>query len=180
MLILNLGCGGASPLHRNIWFGDVRVDIRKSKNVTVVADAQHLPFNSCVFYKVFCFEVIEHLENPSQALREMKRVLKPNGEITVTIPNIWRIGRIIAWILFKNKALKPDTTSHRQGWDIYEFNRLLRQTGLRIKNIRWINYVNPTKKQRLIQKIIPVSELTKTHLLITAEKEKLNSKISKS
>lgn len=52
----------------------------------VVADCYHLPYLNDYFDLVHCAEVLEHLERPTEALREMKRVLKKGGQIVLTTP----------------------------------------------------------------------------------------------
>lgn len=39
------------------------------------------------FDVVICSEVIEHLENPRQVFRTIHRLLRPNGELLLTMPN---------------------------------------------------------------------------------------------
>ena len=46
-----------------------------------------LPFISNQFTKVFFFAVLEHLEHRSQILTEIRRVLKPNGKLFISVPN---------------------------------------------------------------------------------------------
>jgi ubiquinone/menaquinone biosynthesis C-methylase UbiE len=45
----------------------------------VQADARAMPFPDGEFDAAFSIWVLEHVPNPEQALREMRRVLKPNG-----------------------------------------------------------------------------------------------------
>src|SRR5215831_6196557 len=45
----------------------------------VQADARAMPFPDGEFDAVWSIWVLEHVPNPEQALREMRRVLKPNG-----------------------------------------------------------------------------------------------------
>ena len=51
------------------------------------ADVLNLPFEDNFFDAVTCQTVLIHLENPLEALREMKRVLKPDGIIICAEPN---------------------------------------------------------------------------------------------
>ncbi len=66
--------------------GKARKNI-KSKGIENVrflhADIFSLPFEENIFDHVFVCFVLEHLENPSKALRNLKKVLKPGGTITV-------------------------------------------------------------------------------------------------
>ena len=51
--------------------------------------AESLPFEDAAFDRVFCTEVLEHVppDLRRQAFREMWRVLKPNGELVITVPH---------------------------------------------------------------------------------------------
>jgi len=58
-------------------------------------EREALPFDSGLFDVIFFAEVLEHLRiNPLNALREVYRVLKPNGKIIISVPNITPIHRI--------------------------------------------------------------------------------------
>lgn len=45
----------------------------------------HLPDNS--FDTIICFQVIEHIKNDNKLLNEIKRVLKPGGNLLLSTPN---------------------------------------------------------------------------------------------
>ena len=51
------------------------------------ADVECLPYKDDAFDYVFMIEVLDHLFSPDQALREVRRVLKPNGCLIVSVPN---------------------------------------------------------------------------------------------
>ncbi|MCX7186496.1 MAG: methyltransferase domain-containing protein [Methylophilales bacterium] len=55
----------------------------------VLADAnQGLPFESERFDSLVTIEGIEHLENPSEFLRECARIVKPGGWVFLSTPNV--------------------------------------------------------------------------------------------
>jgi SAM-dependent methyltransferase len=71
---LNIGCGPDRT-------GSVRVDLstwsafnEEPSAANVVADAENLPFRDTVFNDVLCANVLEHLDNPKQAIAEARRV----------------------------------------------------------------------------------------------------------
>lgn len=47
-----------------------------------------LPFRAGSFYAVDLVEVIEHIENQPQLIREIARVLKPDGVVMISTPNV--------------------------------------------------------------------------------------------
>lgn len=53
----------------------------------VPGDCYELPFRDCYFDVVVCAELIEHLEDPARCIRELRRVCKLNGWITITVPH---------------------------------------------------------------------------------------------
>jgi len=56
------------------------------------ADAKWLPFADGVFDRVLLFDIVEHLHpwELDQALREVWRVLRPDGRVVIhTAPNVW-------------------------------------------------------------------------------------------
>lgn len=60
----------------------------KSKNLNFIqADAQALPFEDSSVEVVVSLETIEHLNNPEKFVKEVKRVLKPDGVFIVSTPN---------------------------------------------------------------------------------------------
>ena len=64
------------------FFAGKKIDFRIEK-----ADVLNLPFADDSFDAVTCQTVLIHLENPMDALREMKRVLKPMGILICAEPN---------------------------------------------------------------------------------------------
>jgi SAM-dependent methyltransferase len=52
-------------------------------------DATKLPFADHSFDKIICSEVLEHIENYAGVLQEIKRVLKPNGILAISVPRSW-------------------------------------------------------------------------------------------
>ena len=65
----------------------------------VIADAQHLPFRDGAFDRVLCTEVLEHIPDDRQGLRELVRVLKPGGPIAVSVPSYLpeRVFWTVSW-----------------------------------------------------------------------------------
>jgi ubiquinone/menaquinone biosynthesis C-methylase UbiE len=58
----------------------------------IQADIRTMPFPDNYFDKVVSLGVIEHLEDPKQALQELARVLKPGGVAIIMTPNKLSLG----------------------------------------------------------------------------------------
>jgi uncharacterized protein YbaR (Trm112 family) len=69
--------GGPVRVHPNL----VNLNLGAFANVDVVGDAYALPYADGAVDAVHCEAVLEHLEHPRRATREMFRVLKPGGEL---------------------------------------------------------------------------------------------------
>ena len=53
-----------------------------------IGDAEHLPYPDDNFDKIVCSSSLEHFKDDSQALQEMRRVLKPKGRIVLTVDSL--------------------------------------------------------------------------------------------
>ena len=58
-----------------------------SKIEFLVSDCRQLPFASRTVESAVCFEVIEHIAEQEALLREVSRVLKPDGLLIISTPN---------------------------------------------------------------------------------------------
>jgi ubiquinone/menaquinone biosynthesis C-methylase UbiE len=59
-----------------------------------------LPYDDSAFDIVVCVEGLEHIENPSNAIREFSRVLVSGGAIIVSVPNIQNIEERLKWLFY--------------------------------------------------------------------------------
>ena len=63
-------------------------------------NAESLPFEDNRFALVTCAETIEHLEHYRETLREIRRVLKPDGLAVITTPNILNLRSRLRYLTF--------------------------------------------------------------------------------
>lgn len=59
-----------------------------------------LPYEDSMFETVVCVEGLEHIENPSNAIREFSRILTVGGCLIVSIPNILNIEERLKWLIY--------------------------------------------------------------------------------
>lgn len=55
----------------------------------IVGDIHHLPLSDNSIDAVICLAVLEHVEEPTQAMREIHRVLKPGGYAYIYVPFLY-------------------------------------------------------------------------------------------
>lgn len=65
-----------------------------------------LPYDSNHFDIVILTEVIEHLTFPQMMVSEIARILKPDGLLVITTPNIFSLGNRLATLLGTDKVFR--------------------------------------------------------------------------
>lgn len=91
MRILDLGCGTGNGINlqslhnrnQNTTFDVVGLDISNT-NVNksldlVIYDGIRIPFTNNSFDLIYCNQVLEHVRYPDEVIREISRILKPDG-----------------------------------------------------------------------------------------------------
>jgi 2-polyprenyl-3-methyl-5-hydroxy-6-metoxy-1,4-benzoquinol methylase len=58
----------------------------------VLGDGVTMPFRKSSFDLITCWEVIEHVKDPKQFLKEIFRILKPGGVLFLSTPNRLRLS----------------------------------------------------------------------------------------
>ena len=68
--------------------GAIRADISRQVRPDVVLDvAGGLPFRTSSLSRVWCYDVVEHIADVPTLMRELHRVLEPDGTVFVTTPH---------------------------------------------------------------------------------------------
>ena len=110
-LVLDLGCGeGRHIIHACLEHNILGVgvdlalpDLQKAQEKFIPfaeynsqsqfsvlqSDATKLPFADASFDKIICSEVLEHIENYPAVIQEIKRLLKPDGVLAISVPRAW-------------------------------------------------------------------------------------------
>ncbi len=73
-----------------------------------------LPYPDQSFDYIASLEGLEHLDSPPQAFREYRRLLKPGGQLVISVPNIMNIEERVKWLLFGYTShFKPFSEQHQ-------------------------------------------------------------------
>ncbi len=66
----------------------VAVDLRPTSLVSVIANAEHLPFAEQQFDLVLCTQMLEYAPDPGRVVSEIYRVLKAGGIFLCSVPSL--------------------------------------------------------------------------------------------
>jgi SAM-dependent methyltransferase len=101
--VLDVGSGDGflSELLQRHFREVLSTDLRKvdRKDIQqVISDARNLPFVTAHFDCVLLSNVLEHIDDRVQTLRESLRVLKEGGVVVVTVPSVaWKLMGILSY-----------------------------------------------------------------------------------
>ena len=132
--ILDIGSGGGGVIslvqNRNLQYFPfdisdnnlIRIkEISRSNTFPVNGDTYHLPFKENGIDLIMMSEIVEHLANPLDALKEAARVLNSAGKLVVSVPYKEQISYQIC--IHCNKP--TPTHSHLHTFTIDTFRELL-------------------------------------------------------
>jgi SAM-dependent methyltransferase len=97
------------------------------------ADVTTLPFCDGVFDAVICSEVLEHIADNRAAIGELVRVLKPGGNLVVSVPRF--LPERICWAL--SEAYHHEPGGHIRIYKKKELQTLLEAAGMTCRGIRY-------------------------------------------
>ena len=102
-------CIGIDMDHQSIKIAEEGYDYFKSISHAgaefLKGSAYNIPFPDNFFDLVICSEVLEHLHEYNDAVKEMHRVLKPGGKLYASVPASW--PEKICWNLSKDYQNQP-------------------------------------------------------------------------
>ncbi|RYY77130.1 MAG: class I SAM-dependent methyltransferase [Gammaproteobacteria bacterium] len=105
----------------------------KSQFFLQQTDATRLPFADNSFDKIICSEVLEHIENYSGVLLEIKRVLKPEGTLAISVPRAW--PEKICWRL--SQAYHQVEGGHIRIFDAFKLRSEIENLGFTFMHRYW-------------------------------------------
>lgn len=101
--------------------------------ILVKGNTMSLPFKDASFDKIICSEVLEHVPDDQQCIREMVRVLKDDGVIAISVPTYF--AEAICWKLSRDYHECPG--GHVRIYKSRELISPLRQNKLHIYATRY-------------------------------------------
>ena len=99
-----------------------------------------LPYEDNSFERATCLDVLEHLtyEDQPKALRELHRVLKPGGELLISIPNLAHLQSRIHFLLQGRLIRTASEEKHPGDRPAAEYIRLAERAGFTATSRRGI------------------------------------------
>ena len=139
--LIDIGCGEKPykdmvssyvELHTGV---DQHESLHDKLSVDIFGTAYSIPLQSASYDTVLCTDVLEHLEEPSLAISEAIRVLKPGGYAIYTVPFFWHL--------------------HEEPRDFYRFTKhglryLFEKSGFEIIEISALSGFSVTFAQELV------------------------------
>ena len=125
IVVLDLGCGAGWYL-RELEKGSFAIGVDFCKEYLliaklycksadlVLADACNLPFRDFSVGFVLCSELVEHLLNPDEALKEVARILRERGLVLVTTPMKYSINEILGRKSYRHSIEHPNVLTYSQ------------------------------------------------------------------
>ena len=97
--------------------------------ILLQCDAAQLPFEDAYFQLVTCTNALHYFANADATLREIRRVISPNGNLVITD---W--CRNYTWMRILNRILPWTQHAHTHTFSSNELEQSLSQAGFRINS----------------------------------------------
>ena len=136
--ILDVGCGTGANLKMLAEFGTAEgVDIstqaidfcrERGLNSVKLGAIEQLPYEDNSFELVTALDVVEHLDDDVAGLREIRRVLRPDGRVFLFVPAF-----MFLW------GVQDDASNHRRRYTMTSLLKAVKEAGF---SIEWSSYAN--------------------------------------
>ena len=137
--ILDVGCGTGANLKMLREYGaaegvdisEQAVDFCHARGLTDVrlGAAEELPRANDTFDLVTALDVIEHLDDDSVGLNEIRRVLRPNGRVLLFVPAF-----MFLW------GVQDDVSNHRRRYTRKQLVEAVTAAGLEVEMVSYANF----------------------------------------
>jgi SAM-dependent methyltransferase len=167
--ILDVGCGTGANLELLAGFGeaegvDVSVDAlsfcraRGLLNVRQGA-AEKLPYEDGSFDLVTALDVVEHLDDDTAGLKEMRRVLRPGGRALLFVPAF-----MFLW------GVQDDISHHRRRYTLAGLREVVRGAGFEVERATYANisFFGPILLGRLLMRAVGLRPASENNINVPA------------
>src|SRR5207253_4948029 len=121
--------------------------------------AEALPYKDATFDLVTALDVVEHLDDDTQGLREMRRVLKPQGCALLFVPAfMWLWG------------VQDDVSNHRRRYTRQQIVERLEAAGYTIERATYANWTffAPILAGRMLMRVTGIKPESENKINISA------------
>lgn len=167
--ILDVGCGTGANLLLLSKFGDAEgVDVSadalsfcRERGLEKVKQgtAEQLPYDEATFDLVTALDVVEHLDDDLAGLKEMRRVLRPDGRVLIFVPTF-----MFLW------GLQDDVSNHRRRYRMSELRAVLEQAGFEVERTTYANitFFLPILVMRKLMRLTGIKAESENNINVTA------------
>src|SRR5207253_2036635 len=167
--ILDVGCGTGANLQMLAKHGASEgVDVSSealefchARGLSKVKQgaAESLPYEDASFDLVTALDVVEHLDDDVAGLKEMRRVLKPNGRTLLFVPAF-----MFLW------GVQDDISHHRRRYRIPELREVVKSAGFEIERTTYANitFFAPILLGRAVMKVTGLRPESENNINVSA------------
>lgn len=190
--VLDVGCGDGVTLKKIKELGKaseiygIEINEGIAENLSqdfdkfVIGDIEMMEtqFNENYFDYIIFADILEHLINPSKILNQYKKLLKDDGYIIASIPNIKYfsiLSRLIIFDEFEYVDAGILDRSHLRFFTKKEIKKMFRHENLRIINIEpnfwWPIKIIDDRFFKILSKLLPFRSFFTIQYIIKAKQE---------
>jgi ubiquinone/menaquinone biosynthesis C-methylase UbiE len=128
-------CHGVDPI-LGLSLAEAKKKAKKEKTETYLCRAvgEYLPYKNETFDLILCLSTLQHVFNYENTLREIRRVIKSNGKLLMSVPTTKNIRT-----LFRHRVPKH----FNAGFDLTTIRKLLAYEGFQILEMRGSGFFPP-------------------------------------
>jgi SAM-dependent methyltransferase len=133
--VLDAGCGEGVIVDEYAGRIDIiGVDANYASDRVREGSVTSLPFPDGAFDRALCLDVLEHLtfEEQPRALAELHRVVRPGGELFVSVPNLAHLQSRVQFLLRGRLIRTASEFKHPGDRPVFEYRRLAAKAGFEL------------------------------------------------